>query len=274
MARIRYLKPEFFLNKRLADLGPHAMLLFQGLWLLADREGRLLDVPFSIHGQVFPYYKKVDCDLILRELSTSGFIDRYSDGERNYIQVMNFSKHQKPHQKERPSIFPSPEQCKGLCPAPEKVVLSTGKEMIGMGIGNGNENRDGELAKADPRPPVEKWLDWRKSESGQKKLHELLSLTRSDADTRPRLTETEFREALKDKEQWLRDHEKDPKIRNRVNWSQSASNWMKIAYERKKERESRATGFTTNLSDRAYDETKRRTGSGGGFTKIGDMVND
>ena len=55
MARARLLKPGFFRNEMLAEL-PHATrLLFAGLWLISDREGRLEDRPKRIGADIFPY---------------------------------------------------------------------------------------------------------------------------------------------------------------------------------------------------------------------------
>ena len=40
MARIRYIKPEFFDSEQVASVSLGARLLFAGLWTVADREGR------------------------------------------------------------------------------------------------------------------------------------------------------------------------------------------------------------------------------------------
>lgn len=107
MARARNLKPGYFTNENLADLGPHAHLLFAGLWTIADREGRLEDRARRIKVQLLPFYD-VDVDELLSSLTTKGFILRYEvDGER-YIQIESFSKHQNPHHMELPSEIPPP----------------------------------------------------------------------------------------------------------------------------------------------------------------------
>src|SRR5262245_25864231 len=107
MARIRDLKPGFFLNEELAELAPETRLLFAGLWTIADREGRLLDNPRRIKAQIFPYEDR-DVDTMLASLHQSHFILRYQvDGER-YVQIVNFAKHQKVHPKEAASELPAP----------------------------------------------------------------------------------------------------------------------------------------------------------------------
>lgn len=109
MARIRYLKPEFFANEQLAGLPPLARLLFQGLWCHADRAGRLEDRPEKLKAVILPYD---DCDTgdLLRSLARRGFIQRYKVGRHRYIQIINFDKHQRPHIKEGASLIPDSPQ--------------------------------------------------------------------------------------------------------------------------------------------------------------------
>jgi hypothetical protein len=105
--RARNLKPGYFKNDRLAECSFEARYLFPGLWCLADREGRLEDRPMKIKGEVFPF-DAVDVEALLAELVQAEMIIRYIvDGVR-CIQVVNFSKHQSPHQKEVKSILPPP----------------------------------------------------------------------------------------------------------------------------------------------------------------------
>lgn len=115
MARIRSLKPDFFLNERLAKLPPHARLLFAGLWTHADREGRLEDRPARIKANLFPYEDGVDVDAlldVLNEPDPTGdekpFILRYVVDGRRVVMVTEFGKHQKPHIRELPSTLPAP----------------------------------------------------------------------------------------------------------------------------------------------------------------------
>jgi hypothetical protein len=107
MARARNIKPGFFTNDVLAECSPLARLLFAGLWLHCDREGRMEDRPKKIKAEVLPY-DTCDADELLNQLQAHGFIVRYSSGDRRYIQVTNFSKHQNPHVKESASEIPSP----------------------------------------------------------------------------------------------------------------------------------------------------------------------
>lgn len=107
MARARLLKPGFFLNEELCGLPMAARLLFEGLWCLADREGRLEDRPKRIDASVFPY-DDVDINALLDSLAGAGFIERYEAEGKRYIQITNFLKHQKPHPNEPASNIPPP----------------------------------------------------------------------------------------------------------------------------------------------------------------------
>lgn len=116
MARARNIKPGFFLNDKLAECDISTRLLFIGLWCIADREGRLKDRPKRIKAEVFPY-DDIDVEPLLGQLQENGFIIRYSVDEHEYIQVVNFNKHQNPHVKEAESTLPP---CPDYEQAPEK----------------------------------------------------------------------------------------------------------------------------------------------------------
>jgi len=107
MARTRTLKHSFFTNEVLGEQPPLLRLFFQGLWCLADREGRLLDRPRRMKAEILPY-DKASGDAMLDLLHALGFVQRYEiEGER-YVQILAFTKHQRPHSNEAPSVIPAP----------------------------------------------------------------------------------------------------------------------------------------------------------------------
>ena len=108
MARARNIKPSFFNNPELVELRYEVRLLFIGLWTIADREGRLEDRPKKIKMELFPA-DNIDVDAAISELSASGFVLRYEVGNLKLIQIVNFTKHQKPHHQEKQSEYPSPD---------------------------------------------------------------------------------------------------------------------------------------------------------------------
>ena len=122
MARARNIKPSIFKNEVLGTADPLYTLLFESLWLLADREGRLEDRPLRIKAETFPYRDGVDVEQMLSWLADNDFIARYSHGKNRYIQICNFCKHQNPHKNEPPSIIP--EKSDG-CTSTEKIGTST-----------------------------------------------------------------------------------------------------------------------------------------------------
>ena len=107
MARARNIKPALFRNEVLGVADPLYTLLFQSLWLLADREGRLEDRPVRIKADTFPYREGLNVDAMLTWLHDNGFIIRYQSRENRYIQIVNFAKHQNPHKNEAVSEIPS-----------------------------------------------------------------------------------------------------------------------------------------------------------------------
>ena len=114
MARIRSLKPDFFKDEDLATLPYEARLLFQGLWCLADREGRLEDRPKYLKAEIFPYDSVLVDNLLellqnpkIEDRPEKSFIRRYKANNRKYIEIYEFLKHQSPHNTEKESEIPA-----------------------------------------------------------------------------------------------------------------------------------------------------------------------
>jgi len=110
MARARNIKPGFFKNEILGAADPLYSLLFEGLWVLADRAGRLEDRPLRIKGEIFPYRDGLNIDGMLNWLADNGFIQRYTSNGKKCILVLEFVKHQNPHKNEAESELPAPEE--------------------------------------------------------------------------------------------------------------------------------------------------------------------
>ena len=103
--RTRLLHPEFFSDPTLAALSDFTRLVFAGLWLIADREGRLLDSVKMIDGAILPLDAR-SCAAALNELAAAGRIRRYRTPAGPVIQVVNLLKYQHIHPNEKPSKFP------------------------------------------------------------------------------------------------------------------------------------------------------------------------
>jgi hypothetical protein len=104
MARARNIKPGFYKNEDLAECSIWARFIFPGLWMMADREGRLEDRPKRIKAELLPFDTQ-DADPLLRELDSHGFIIRYQIEGASFIQITKFLDHQAPHYSEKQSII-------------------------------------------------------------------------------------------------------------------------------------------------------------------------
>lgn len=147
MPRIRSIKPEFFTDEDLGRLSPSHRLTFEGLWCHADKAGRLKDRPGYLKTMILPY-DNIDFESILNDLSqnSSGrgtpFITRYCVDDDNYIQISNFTEHQRPHHTEKDSILPvqTPIDNRVLPVTPR--IKKVGKEAV---LGKGMEGKGKEF---------------------------------------------------------------------------------------------------------------------------------
>lgn len=111
--RARSLKPSLFKNELLAVADPIYTIIFEGLWCAADREGRLEDRPGKLHIEINPGRAFEGTERSLSWLAENNFILRYAVSAVKYIQVLAFTKHQKPHVNEKPSVIPPPTSPQG-----------------------------------------------------------------------------------------------------------------------------------------------------------------
>jgi uncharacterized protein YlbG (UPF0298 family) len=111
MARARNIKPGFFTNDNLGELSAYARLAFIGLWSQADFNGNMKYKPKRLKVEVLPY-DNVDFSELVKELSDAGFVMTYETGGDQYLHVINFKKHQRPHKNEvlRGTDVPQPEE--------------------------------------------------------------------------------------------------------------------------------------------------------------------
>lgn len=118
MARARNIKPGLFKNEILGVADPLYTLMFEGLWILADRDGRLEDRPLRIKAEIFPYRDGINPSDMLDWLRDNEFIVRYAIDGKKYIQIVNFEKHQNPHKNESESEIPAFDES---CSTSEKI---------------------------------------------------------------------------------------------------------------------------------------------------------
>lgn len=172
MARIRNVKPEFFVDSDLGKLGFASRLFFIGLWCHADKHGRLKDEPDRLEVQILPYDAisgKIKVADLLGELCPR-FITRYEVNGKKYIQINGFEKHQRPHPSEPESLIPPPSENHKKR---EKTFLAVKKhgEAIkepgeksykgdGDGEGDGREGNHPPVAPATASSKVKEVIDY------------------------------------------------------------------------------------------------------------------
>jgi hypothetical protein len=99
--RIRTLKPEIWHDQAVGRLGPWERLLFIGLITMADDDGRLLALPSSIAGHVFPWDTGAASKVSkwLARVAEVGLVLLYEHDGIAYVQIRSWSSHQKINRK-------------------------------------------------------------------------------------------------------------------------------------------------------------------------------
>jgi hypothetical protein len=127
MARIRTVKPDLFINERVAACSVTGVVTYIGLFTQADDHGRHRDNAAIIAGVLWPLradHTPVHVEDDLQQLADAGLICRYTgcDGKR-YLHITGWFEHQKidkPSQSRLPACtHHHPEHrcgpCKGAC---------------------------------------------------------------------------------------------------------------------------------------------------------------
>ena len=95
MARKRIIDPEFWLDEKIGKLDYKTMLLYIGLWNLADSNGIVENNEEKIKIQIFPYKKGGTIDKNLQKLVDLGKLHSYKVDKKRYFLIKNFKKYQK-----------------------------------------------------------------------------------------------------------------------------------------------------------------------------------
>lgn len=114
--RARWLKPEFFRDRKISALGAVPALVYQALWCVADDVGTAPCDADRLKGEMFYFWESIGVDAIeagLSALEIAGRIHRYRVGDDTYCRITSFSKHQKVH---KPSKFRHPSSGQALTP--------------------------------------------------------------------------------------------------------------------------------------------------------------
>lgn len=147
MARIRTVKPSFFRSRSVKALhGSDPKLVWIGLWLLADDEGRLLDEPEIMAGDLWALSLTVPkIDRILTELHDKKRLIRYEVSGEKYIQITGWE-HQKISHPTPSEIPPAPESFRN----PPESFRGEGRGREGKGGEEPNRKCDKHQGVANP----------------------------------------------------------------------------------------------------------------------------
>ncbi len=125
--RARWLKPEFFTDKKVSSAGPITALVYQALWCMADDGGTAPCDPDTIKAQMFYRWSAVGVPEItgaIQQLVEMRRIDRYTVGDDAYARIIKWTDHQQVH---KPSKFRYPTRPQGVTQnTPEVVQHSPG----------------------------------------------------------------------------------------------------------------------------------------------------
>lgn len=166
MARIRSVKPEFWTDEKAVEMSPLARLLFIGLWNFADDEGRMVYSPKRIKMQILPA-DSADISELLGEIRGKSLIQVYAVDGIEYLQVTNFTKHQK-IDKRTASRLPSPPNSPESPPIP---TTDQGRDQGREGIKErkGNSKGTGSAFAAPSWIPEDSWKAFEQMRSKARK---------------------------------------------------------------------------------------------------------
>lgn len=166
MARIRTLKPEHKLHRKVGPLSHVEYRLWIGMITEADDEGRLVADPGQLRAEIFGHHLDITTDHItsgLKTLCESGLVRLYEVAGVRYVEFPSWHDHQRIN-RPIPSILPSYESSLNAHGALNEDSLNTpgalnedsrrnGKERNGKER-NGKEVKGGYGREIKPRPSL------------------------------------------------------------------------------------------------------------------------
>lgn len=161
MARIRYIKPEFFDDSKIGKLSVEARYIYIGLWCFMDRNGVTEASPSIIQKKLFLYDEKTTTKNIstyLLELEKAQRLIKFVYKGEDFYFCPHLGRHQKFHKFENPK-YPIPEEIlitlrqhpTSTSSAPTEHPNSSMGIGIGIGIGMGNHGSENSVEQV-PSP--------------------------------------------------------------------------------------------------------------------------
>ncbi|MFF5790222.1 hypothetical protein ACFY8P_35280 [Streptomyces sp. NPDC012693] len=231
MARIRTIKPDFFVSLTIADLTVEQRLTFIGLWTHCDDQGRAVDDARLIKAALWPLDDRTAADIEtdLAALSESSLITRYTVNRKAYLAVSGWREHQRIN-RPSPSRIPAPEEGSEH---PEPPLTSTDEDSEpthapfsepsppernreqGREQGTGNRDSSSDLAPRDPDPAPAR-------EDVERLCEHLADRIEENGSKRPTITKT-WRDAARlmlDK-----DGRTEEQVHGAIDWCQDSGFW-------------------------------------------------
>jgi hypothetical protein len=182
MARIRTIKPEFWLNEELASVSEPARLVAIGLLNLADDEGWFKAHSRLVESALFPFSEpSVSIHECLTQLSSIGYIATYiGTDSKQYGHVVKFDEHQRVNR-------PSPSKIGPLIVFSEQSVsnhgaLTAGKERKGKEQGKEGNGKEMKIVKESISCGFERF--WLAGMTKQNKQGALKSFTKQHKESK------------------------------------------------------------------------------------------
>jgi hypothetical protein len=121
MARIRSIKPEFWVSEQIADCSPNARLTFVGMWTFSDDNGVHPAKPKTLKAELYPMDDVTSTSVAgwVNELINVGLVIPFEHAGTSYWHITGWGKHQKI---DRPSYkYPAPPESSNS-PTPQQPL--------------------------------------------------------------------------------------------------------------------------------------------------------
>jgi len=227
MARIRSIKPEFWVSEQVADCSPNARLTFVGLWNFSDDNGVHPASPKKLKAELYPMDDITSAEVAkwIQELINAGLVASFEADGATFWHVTGWARHQKI---DRPSFkFPAP---------PDHAVSSTTQRALADSFPEPSPNvrrapppgeeGSGEEGSGEEKAASPKARSARSEEDSSSRLPKDWTLPeewrRHCAETRPDLDPEAVAEGFRD--HWLAQPGKDGR---KADWLATWRNWVK-----------------------------------------------
>ena len=225
MARIRSIKPEFWVSEQIAECSPNARLTFIGLWNFSDDNGVHPAKPKTLKAELYPMddFSAADIAEWVAELVRVGLLVEFESEGLAYWHITGWTKHQKI---DRPSCkYPvPPERNSESDPPPLGEDSTNARRAPPPGVDRSGVDRSGvEKATSPKARPAAGPID--AGERGTRLPADWV-MTAEDrqycAERRPELDPDAVAENFR--EYWLGKPGKDGR---RINWSTTWRGWVR-----------------------------------------------